>query len=91
MRFVVVTGMSGGGKRTALKMLEDMGFFCVDNLPISLLEKFDCTDSLTSVYTVNCALVVSPVFKTCLHIAHVCATATVFQDCRFCNNSFLWR
>ena len=40
MRFVVVTGMSGGGKRTALKMLEDIGFFCVDNLPIPLLEKF---------------------------------------------------
>lgn len=40
MRFVIVTGMSGGGKRTALKMLEDMGFFCVDNLPIPLLEKF---------------------------------------------------
>ena len=32
MRFVVVTGMSGGGKRTALKMLEDAGFYCVDNL-----------------------------------------------------------
>jgi len=40
MRFVIVTGMSGGGKRTALKMLEDMGFFCVDNLPIPLLGKF---------------------------------------------------
>ena len=40
MRFVVVTGMSGGGKRTALKMLEDMGFYCVDNLPVSLVEKF---------------------------------------------------
>lgn len=40
MRFVIVTGMSGGGKRTALKMLEDVGFFCVDNLPIPLLEKF---------------------------------------------------
>lgn len=40
MRFVIVTGMSGGGKRTALKMLEDMGFYCVDNLPIPLLEKF---------------------------------------------------
>lgn len=40
MRFVIVTGMSGGGKRTALKMLEDAGFFCVDNLPIPLLEKF---------------------------------------------------
>lgn len=40
MRIVIVTGMSGGGKRTALKMLEDAGFFCVDNLPIPLLEKF---------------------------------------------------
>lgn len=40
MRFVIVTGMSGGGKRTALKMLEDMGFFCVDNLPVPLIEKF---------------------------------------------------
>ena len=40
MRFVVVTGMSGGGKRTALKMLEDAGFYCVDNLPVPLIEKF---------------------------------------------------
>ena len=40
MRFVIVTGMSGAGKSTALKMLEDVGYFCVDNLPISLIEKF---------------------------------------------------
>ena len=40
MRFVVVTGMSGGGKRSTMKMLEDMGFYCVDNLPVSLIEKF---------------------------------------------------
>lgn len=40
MRFVVVTGMSGGGKSTALKMLEDAGFYCVDNLPVPLIEKF---------------------------------------------------
>lgn len=40
MRFVVVTGMSGGGKRTALKMLEDAGYYCVDNLPVSLVGKF---------------------------------------------------
>lgn len=40
MRFVIVTGMSGAGKSTALKMLEDMGYFCVDNLPIMLLPKF---------------------------------------------------
>lgn len=40
MRFVVITGMSGGGKSTALKMLEDAGYYCVDNLPVSLIEKF---------------------------------------------------
>ncbi|MCM1087073.1 MAG: RNase adapter RapZ [Muribaculaceae bacterium] len=40
MRFVVVTGMSGGGKSTALKMLEDSGFYCVDNIPVPLIEKF---------------------------------------------------
>ena len=40
MRFVIVTGISGAGKRTAMKMLEDAGFFCVDNLPIPLMDKF---------------------------------------------------
>ncbi len=40
MRFVIVTGMSGAGKSTALKTLEDMGFFCVDNLPVMLIKKF---------------------------------------------------
>lgn len=39
MRFVIVTGMSGAGKSTALKMLEDVGYFCVDNLPIPLVPK----------------------------------------------------
>lgn len=40
MKFVIVTGMSGAGKTTALKKLEDAGFYCVDNLPILLVEKF---------------------------------------------------
>ena len=40
MRFVIVTGLSGAGKSSALKMLEDSGYFCVDNLPISFLMKF---------------------------------------------------
>ena len=39
MRFVIVTGMSGAGKSTALKMMEDMGYFCVDNMPIPLMSK----------------------------------------------------
>ena len=40
MRFVVLTGMSGAGKSTALKMLEDMGYFCADNIPVQLISKF---------------------------------------------------
>jgi UPF0042 nucleotide-binding protein len=40
MRFVIVTGMSGGGKATAIKILEDEGYYCVDNLPVRLIDKF---------------------------------------------------
>lgn len=40
MRFVIVTGMSGAGKTSVLKFLEDINFFCVDNLPPALLPKF---------------------------------------------------
>lgn len=39
MRFVIVTGISGAGKNTVLKMLEDAEYFCVDNLPIQLIPK----------------------------------------------------
>jgi UPF0042 nucleotide-binding protein len=38
-RLVIITGVSGSGKSTALRALEDAGFYCVDNLPIVLLEK----------------------------------------------------
>lgn len=37
---VIVTGMSGSGKGTVLKAFEDMGFFCIDNLPVSLIYPF---------------------------------------------------
>jgi UPF0042 nucleotide-binding protein len=40
IRFIIVTGMSGAGKSSALNHLEDIGFFCVDNLPVQLVEKF---------------------------------------------------
>ena len=40
MRLVIVTGMSGAGKATALKILEDTGYFCVDNLPVPFIDKF---------------------------------------------------
>ncbi len=39
LRIIIVTGMSGSGKSTALRALEDVGFFCVDNLPVVLLPK----------------------------------------------------
>jgi UPF0042 nucleotide-binding protein len=37
---VIVTGMSGSGKGTVLKTFEDLGFFCIDNLPVPLMRKF---------------------------------------------------
>lgn len=40
MRFVLVTGMSGAGRTQALRNMEDMGFFCVDNLPPRLITQF---------------------------------------------------
>ncbi|MDO8721977.1 MAG: RNase adapter RapZ [Syntrophales bacterium] len=40
LRVVIITGLSGSGKSTALRALEDIGFFCVDNLPIVLLPRF---------------------------------------------------
>jgi UPF0042 nucleotide-binding protein len=38
--FVIITGLSGSGKGTFLRALEDRGYFCVDNLPVGLLSKF---------------------------------------------------
>ena len=39
-RIIIISGLSGSGKSTAIKALEDIGFFCVDNLPVVLLPKF---------------------------------------------------
>ena len=40
MKFVIVTGMSGSGKSNAIKYLEDMGYYCIDNMPPKLFTKF---------------------------------------------------
>jgi UPF0042 nucleotide-binding protein len=40
LRVVIISGLSGSGKSTALKALEDIGFYCVDNMPVVLLPKF---------------------------------------------------
>jgi UPF0042 nucleotide-binding protein len=54
LRIVIITGLSGSGKSTALRALEDIGFFCVDNLPVVLLPKFleinaDASSEITKV------------------------------------------
>jgi len=40
MRIIVITGMSGSGKSTAVRALEDEGFYCIDNLPVRLFRQF---------------------------------------------------
>jgi len=40
MRIIVITGMSGSGKSTAVKALEDEGYYCIDNLPVRLFNRF---------------------------------------------------
>lgn len=48
MKILILTGMSGAGKSTAFKMLEDIGYYCVDNLPVQLLKSFiDLSDNGT--------------------------------------------
>ncbi len=57
MNLVIVTGMSGAGKSTAMKMMEDMGYFCVDNLPVEFFDKFvDLFSGTTNVAKKNIAL-----------------------------------
>ena len=47
-RLVIITGLSGSGKSTALKAFEDIGFFCIDNLPATLLPRFlDLKDEIS--------------------------------------------
>ena len=56
MRIVIETGMSGAGKSSVLKMLEDVGYFCVDNIPIALIPKFICLSADKHVETFKVAL-----------------------------------
>ena len=41
MKLVIVSGRSGSGKSVALRVLEDLGYYCVDNLPLPLIGKYD--------------------------------------------------
>ncbi|RMH43237.1 MAG: RNase adapter RapZ [Deltaproteobacteria bacterium] len=56
MRIVIVTGLSGAGKSTALRALEDVGFYCADNVPLPLLGAL--VDALAGVGVTSAALVV---------------------------------
>src|SRR5690625_3271193 len=40
MRFIIITGMSGAGKSQAIQAFEDLGYFCIDNIPPKLIQKF---------------------------------------------------
>lgn len=53
---LIITGMSGAGKSIALKTLEDMGYYCVDNLPVELLENFVCDFAMTHLQPVAVAI-----------------------------------
>ena len=58
MRFVIITGLSGAGKSQAARILEDMGFFCIDNMPPALLPKFTELCSQTANKIEKVALVI---------------------------------
>ena len=55
---VVVTGMSGSGKGTVLKVFEDLGYFCIDNLPVPLIPKFMEVINASESSSANAALVI---------------------------------
>ena len=40
MRLIIVSGLSGSGKSVALNVLEDLGYYCIDNIPVSLVQSF---------------------------------------------------
>jgi UPF0042 nucleotide-binding protein len=58
MKFLIVTGLSGAGKSLSIKYLEDIGYFCVDNLPPALIVKFAELWSQSKSATENIALVI---------------------------------
>lgn len=67
VQLVVLTGMSGSGKSTALKAFEDMGFYCVDNLPIPLIPEFLFLQEKIAEKPMRIALVMDVRAKDFLH------------------------
>ena len=58
MDFIIVTGMSGSGKSKAIEVLEDLGYFCVDNVPPQLLGKFTDLSQMSNGFSQRMAVVV---------------------------------
>jgi UPF0042 nucleotide-binding protein len=57
LHVAIITGLSGSGKSTALRALEDIGYFCVDNLPVVMLPKFLKIQSETTEKLMEVAMV----------------------------------
>lgn len=56
MYFLIISGMSGAGKSRAVATLEDLGYYCVDNLPIALIPRFaEVCLAATERYEARCA------------------------------------
>jgi UPF0042 nucleotide-binding protein len=70
LRIVLISGLSGSGKTTAIKALEDMGFYCIDNLPIVLFPTFVDLCSRSAGGITNAALVVDIRGKEFLEESH---------------------
>jgi RNase adapter protein RapZ len=66
-RILIITGLSGSGKSTALSALEDYGYFCIDNLPVQLLPKFIALRNQTGSEVVKLGLVMDMRAKEFVH------------------------
>ena len=58
MKIIILSGLSGSGKSTAIKALEDIGYYCVDNLPVLLISNFVELCKTSDLKTKNIALVI---------------------------------
>lgn len=95
MDFIILTGMSGSGKSNAANTLEDMGYYCIDNMPVALIPKFVELYTQTSSKNANVAFIVDVrgelEFKTLFEELRRLSTSgyrcrTIFIDC---NNTVL--
>lgn len=84
MRYIIVTGMSGAGKSCAAGALEDMGFYCIDNMPVALIPEFVSIYSRTGALRGDVAFIVDVRGESDFTplIAEISALRTDGCDCR---------